>query len=211
MIVLGWALIGYAAGSVPSAWLVARATGRRNVLEWVDRNTGEADAHLMLRRSGGRAATVAAVMDVVKALVPVVAASQMVDPYAVAGCAVGTVVGHCWPPVAFRYAGRGLAAAAGAFLGFLPLEMVAAGLVRVLAVPLRAGGLLSTLGFAGIPVLAVLRGQPVPFVVAAVAMNLLIFARRLEGVHDDLMLGVPAVRAVMRRVLLDASSARRPG
>jgi glycerol-3-phosphate acyltransferase PlsY len=157
MTVLAWALIGYVAGSFPSAWLVALATGKRSVLDHVRRNIGEADAHVLLQESGGGGAAVAAALDLLKGLAPVLVAVRTGGAYDVAACAVGTVTGHCWPPILGRYAGRGLAAAAGAFLGFLPLEMALAGVVRVVGGTLRAGGLASTLGYVAIPVVAAAR------------------------------------------------------
>ena len=205
MTVAVWAFVGYAAGSFPSAWLVAIAAGKRSVLDHVQRNVGEADAHVLLSEAGGRTATVAAALDVLKGLLPVFAALRLAGPYDIAACAVGAVAGHCWPPVLRRYAGRGLAAGAGAFLGFLPLEMVVAGLVRGLGSLARAGGLASTIGYVSIPVIAALRGQPAPYVVAAATVNVLIFVRRLEGLREDLDLGISPSRAVLRRTLLDAS------
>jgi glycerol-3-phosphate acyltransferase PlsY len=207
MTVAAWALIGYAAGSFPSTWLVAIAAGKRSVLDRVRRNVGEADAHVLLQESGGRGATVAAVLDVAKGLAPVIAAARLTDPYAVAACSVGAVAGHCWPPFFGRYAGRGLAAAAGAFLGFLPVEMAVAGVVRLVGNAVRAGGLSSTIGYASVPVVAALRGQPAAYVVAGVAINVLIFVRRLEGLGSDLDAGETLSRTLVRRVIFDASAA----
>jgi glycerol-3-phosphate acyltransferase PlsY len=184
-----WAVIGYAAGSFPSTWVMALATGKRAVLDRVRRNAGEADAHVLLQEAGGQAAHIAAVLDVVKAFGPVLAATRFAGPYAVGACAVGAVAGHCWPPLFGRYAGRGLAAGAGAFLGFLPVEMAVAGVLRVL----------------GTLVHAAVRGQPAPYVGASAAINVLIFARRLEGVKDDVDQGASVSRAMFRRVVLDAS------
>lgn len=206
MTVFGWALIGYVAGSFPSAWLVAVATGNNTVLDRVRRNVGEADAHVLLRESGGRGAAVAAALDVLKGFLPVLAAVWLTGPYEIAASAVGAVTGHCWPPILGRYAGRGLAAAAGAFLGFLPVEMVGAGIVRIAGSAVRAGGLASTIGYVAIPVVAAARGQSVPYVVTALVINVLLFARRLEGVREDISLGVPPARAVFRRAVLDASA-----
>jgi glycerol-3-phosphate acyltransferase PlsY len=200
-----WAVIGYAAGSFPSTWVMALATGKRAVLDRVRRNAGEADAHVLLQEAGGQAAHIAAVLDVVKAFGPVLAATRFAGPYAVGACAVGAVAGHCWPPLFGRYAGRGLAAGAGAFLGFLPVEMAVAGVLRVLGTLVHAGGLLSTLGYVFVPVVAAVRGQPAPYVVASAAINVLIFARRLEGVKDDVDQGASVSRAMFRRVVLDAS------
>jgi glycerol-3-phosphate acyltransferase PlsY len=208
-----WALIGYAAGSFPSAWVVALAAGKRAVLDKVQRNVGEADAHVLLQEAGSKAAYVAAVLDVLKGFLPVLAALRLAGPYEIAACAIAAVAGHCWPPILGRYAGRGLAAGAGAFLGFLPVEMAIAGAARIIGSFVRAGGLTSTIGYLSIPVVAVLRGQPAPYIVAAIAINaiainVLIFVRRLEGLGEDVDGGLPLGRAVLRRTLLDASGAR---
>jgi len=210
MAVFLWALIGYAAGSLPSAWIVATVSGRRDVLEGVRRTVGETDAHLLLKQAGGRAATVAAAMDVVKGFVPVLVATRLTAPYEVAACAVGAVAGHCWPPFLHRYAGRGLAAGAGAFLGFVPVEMVLAGIVRIAGSLAKAGGLASTIGFVAIPMVAWYRRQPTAYVVAAIVINVLIFVRRLEGVEDDVRLGVPLGHAIVRRAVLDVSAYVHP-
>src|SRR5581483_3070 len=202
-----WALIGYAAGSFPSAWIVALAAGKRSVLDKVQRDVGEADAHVLLQEAGGRSAYVAALLDVLKGFLPVFGALRLAGPYEVAACAVAAVAGHCWPPILRRYAGRGLAAGAGAFLGFLPVEMVVAGVARGIGRLVRAGGLLSTIGYLSIPVVAALRGQPAPYIAAGAAINVLIFVRRLEGLGRDVDGGLSLRRAVVQRTLLDSSGA----
>jgi glycerol-3-phosphate acyltransferase PlsY len=204
--ILGWALIGYACGSLPSAYLIAVMTGNRDALDGVRRNVGERDAHLLLKQHAGRLATSAAAMDVLKGFTPVVLALRLAGPYEIAACAVAAVCGHCWPLVQYRFAGRGLATAAGTFLAFLPVEMVIAGIVRLIGGAVKAGGLLSTVGFAAVPLVAWLRGQPTPYVVAAAAINVLIFVRRLEGIEDDVRVGEPVHRAVFRRIVFDASA-----
>ncbi len=206
-----WALVGYAAGTFPSAWLAAVGSGKRMVLAMVRRTVGEDDAHVVLKASGGRAATVAAVLDVVKGFVPVLIAVQFAGPYAIAACAIGALVGHCWPPFLYAYAGRGLAAAAGTFLAFLPVEMVLAGIIRVIGDRLKIGGLSSTIGYVAIPLVAWWRGQPAPYVVAAVAINVLIFIRRLEGISEDVAGGARPMRAAVRRIVLDVSSPTEDG
>lgn len=206
MTILLWALIGYASGSLPSAWIAATVSDKRDVLEHVRRTTGETDAHLLLKRTGGRAAIAAAAMDVLKGFAPVLIATRLAGPHEVAACAIGAVAGHCWPPFLHRIAGRGLAAGAGAFLGFVPIEMAVAGVVRIIGSLARAGGLASTVGFVAIPLMAWLRGQPAPYLVAALAINILVFARRLEGINEDVAMGIPVTRALVRRLVLDASA-----
>jgi glycerol-3-phosphate acyltransferase PlsY len=207
MAIVLWSAIGYLAGSLPSAWIIAVLTGNRAALEDVRRDAGEADAHLLLKARAGHVAASAAAMDVLKGFTPVVIALRVAGPYEIASCAVAAVCGHCWPPLFYRFAGRGLATAAGTFLAFLPVEMVVAGIVRMIGSAVKAGGLLSTVGFAAVPLIALYRGQPAPYVVAAAGINVLIFLRRLEGLEEDLKLGVPIHRAIVRRAVLDASAA----
>jgi glycerol-3-phosphate acyltransferase PlsY len=204
--ILAWAVVGYLCGTLPSAWLIASLSGNRDALDGVRRNVGERDAHLLLKQHTGRLASSAAAMDVLKGFTPVVLAVRMAGPYEIAACAVGAVCGHCWPLVQYRFAGRGLATAAGTFLAFLPVEMVIAGIVRVIGGAAKAGGLMSTVGFAAVPIIAWFRGQPLPYVVAATAINVLIFVRRLEGLEDDVRVGEPVHRAVFRRIVFDASA-----
>ncbi len=206
MTVLLWSVVGYACGCLPSAWLVAGLIKRREVLAGVRRDVGEADAHLLIKVHAGRAAWSAAAMDVLKGFTPVVLALRLAGPYEIAACAVAAVCGHCWPPFLYRYAGRGLATSAGTFLAFLPVEMVIAGLVRVIGSVARAGGLASTVGFVAVPLIAWLRDQPMPYIVASAAINVLILLRRLEGMEDDVRSGAPLHRVLYRRAVLDASA-----
>lgn len=210
MTVFIWAGIGYAAGSVPFAYVLAVFTGRRKVLDGAARHSGDADAHILLRDAGaGGLAGIAGTLDVFKAFVPTLIASLAVGPYETAACAVGAVAGHCWPPLLGRYAGRGLSGAAGGFLAFLPVEMIAAGIVAGLGNLWKVGGIASIIGFGAVPVLAALRGQPSPYVFAAAAIVALIVARRLEGVRRDVAAGASPVAAVLRRALFDASAVPR--
>ena len=209
MTILAWAVIGYVAGCLPSAWLVALMTGNRGVMDDVQRNIGEADAHVLLQEKVGRAAISAAAMDVLKGFTPVIIATRLTGPYEIAACAVAAVAGHCWPPIKYRWAGRGLATGAGVFLAFLPFEFVIAGLLRVLGTVVKAGGLLSTVGYVLVPLIALARHQPAPYVLAAAAINVLIFLRRLEGLEEDVRAGVPLLTALWRRVVLDASASSR--
>jgi len=198
MNVLVWGLFGYALGSLPSAWLLATATGNRGALEHAQRSSGSGDAHVVLREAGaGKAAAWAATIDVLKALIPTLAAVLWIGPYEAAACTVGAVGGHCWPPMFREFAGRGLAAAAGASLALLPVEMVIAGAITGLGTLAKRSGVSSTIGFGAIPLLAIWRGEPAPYRFVSWVVVVLILVRRLEGI------GSPSVRAVWDRVVFD--------
>jgi len=156
-------------------------------------------------------AAVAAVVDVLKALLVALAAREwggLSDAWlAVTGVAV--VAGHAFPFYRRAMAGRGVAAAAGVFLVILPFEMAIAGALIVLGVVLRATSLATTAGLASVPVVAAARGQPGPFVALALILFAIVVGRRLEGVGAVVRAGVRPVRAVWYRAIFDSSGPPR--
>ena len=214
-----WAVAGYLAGTLPSTWLVAKAARAGQVQNEARRRSGEADPHVLITKYlDWKWAALASTADVLKGFLFILSAravGDLSDPW-LAAAAVAVVLGHTFPPYLTRWAGRGLAASAGVLLILLPVEMAIAGVVYLIGAMLRASGLFSTIGFASIPVVAALRGQPAAFVLMAVVILAILVARRLEGVTAVVRSGVPWPRAVLYRAVFDASSrpnapgARRP-
>ena len=77
-------------------------------------------------------------------------------------CGVSVVAGHAFPFSAPQMAGRGLAAAAGVYLALLPWEMTVAGVLIVVGVLAGNSGLATTVGMAGVPVVAAGGASRVP-------------------------------------------------
>jgi glycerol-3-phosphate acyltransferase PlsY len=201
-----WVAGAYLVGTFPSTYLIARAMRATEVLAAADRNRSEGDAHVLMRdHMGGGWGVLAGTIDVAKALVYVLVARRyghLPDSW-VAVCAVVLVMGYTFPFYAKSMAGRGLAASAGVLLGLLPVPMVVAGLIIVLGYFARTMGPATTMGFASIPIVAQIQGQPRPYVLMAAGVFGIILLRRIEGVS------VAArrhgwVRALPRRLLLDA-------
>ncbi len=217
---IAWVVFAYLAGTFPSTWLVAsaRAKGRatrrstpndaRTVQAEAGRRAGETDPHVLMTKHLGLGwSALASTMDVLKGLLVALAARGLgdlpIDWLAAVG--VATVLGHTFPFYLARWAGRGLAAAAGVLLVFLPLEMALAGVLTLFGMAIRASGLLSTIGFASVPVVASIQGQPAAFVWMGAAILAIILARRLEGVRDVVATGVAWPRAIVWRTLFDVS------
>lgn len=204
-----WTAGAYLVGTLPSTSLVARAARRRSALAKAARESGETDGHVLLARHVGAGWAVAAgVADVAKGGVYLILARAHGDlpPAWLAVAGLAAVAGHCWPPYARRTAGRGLAAAAGAFLALLPVPMTVAGAVILVSMLLRQSGLGSTLGLLSVPATAALQGQPPAYLAMAGGIVGLIFLRRLEGVRDLRRPGAPLGPSVAYRLLLDASA-----
>ena len=209
---LAWVAGAYVAGTLPSTWLVSRTRNARGVIAESRRTAGEADAHVLMRDQLGMGwAAVAAVADVLKALLVVLVAREWghLSNAWLAATGVAVVAGHAFPFYRRAMAGRGVAAAAGVLLVVLPVEMAVAGVLIVVGLVLRATSLGTTVGLASVPVLAAARGQPGPFVVLALVLFALILGRRLEGVGAIVRGGVRPARALWYRAVFDSSGPPR--
>ena len=182
-----WVLGGYAAGTLPSTYLVARARGATDLIGRSYRGGSEGDAHvLMIKHLGGRWYALSAAMDVAKGFAYPLLARHAggLGPEWLALVGVAVVVGHGWPPYARSMAGRGLSAAAGVLLALLPWEMAVAGAIIVVGIVFRVTGPASTIGLALVGPIAAAGGEPGPLVAMAVAILVVIMARRVEGVRE---------------------------
>jgi len=196
--------------------LVARAKRARGLLAASSRGSGETDPHILMTRHLGVGWTaVAATLDVAKALAYVLAARRWggLEASWLSLVGVAVVLGHTFPFYASEMAGRGLAASAGVYLVLLPVQMVVAGLLIVAGAAARNTGAAATAGMASVPVIAAIQGQPGPFVAMGVAVFAILMIRRLEGVGAVVRTGIPPVKAVVYRLLLDSSGPpqRSPG
>jgi len=199
-----WVIGAYFVG-MSAVSLAALTKAGRGALASADRNSSEADAHILLRDNLGFGWMVLfATADVAKAgLYPLAGRSvgNLPDSWtALVGFVL--VIGYAFPLIFRATAGRGLAGAAGVLLALLPIPMVIGGLVILLGMLVHRTGPASTLGFAVIPIAAVIQGQPAPYVAMACGLLGLIVVRRLEGVS------VAAARwgwplALWRRLVFD--------
>lgn len=208
-----WIVGGYLAGTIPAAYLIARARHATAVIRGAQRQSGEADAHILMDRHLGRGwASVAGTLDVGKAFVFPLAAREWgglsAEWLALVGVAI--VIGHGWPPYARAMAGRGLSAMAGVFLALLPIPMVVTGVVILVGVIAGQTGPSSTAGMASAPVVAALQGQPSAYVAMAGAIFLVVLLRRLEGIGELVRGGSSWGRALYYRAIFDTDGPPLP-
>jgi glycerol-3-phosphate acyltransferase PlsY len=174
---VGWILFGYAIGSVPFAFLVARGAG----IDVRVVGSGNVGATNVLRTSGTARGLVTMILDVSKGAATVLAAygaSGTLGATAAAGAAA--VVGHIYPVWLRFHGGKGVAVAAGVFSVLAPLAtlvavlvfMSAAGLTRIVSLGSIAAtiALPSVVWFAG--------GPPQVLAAAAGAGALILFRHR---------------------------------
>jgi acyl phosphate:glycerol-3-phosphate acyltransferase len=202
---VAWVAVAFAAGTIPSPYLIAVLARRHDVIKEMRRQDSPGDAHyLVTRRMSKTLGVTAIVLDMIKGFVPallVVRAGEGVTTVSLVG--VAAVAGHNFAPFLRKSGGRGLTTAAGVSLAIIPWAMVGSGVIALGGTIAKKGGFGTSIGFGLLPVFAVIRGYPSGLVLMAVGVVVLIAIRRLEGLEEDRRAGVPVGRAVLGRLLFD--------
>lgn len=175
---LFWVVIGYALGSIPFAFLLARGAG----IDLRIAGSGNVGATNVLRTCGAGRAVAALMLDMTKGAATVLVASAATSrPFdSVAAAAVGAVVGHIYPVWLRFHGGKGVAVAAGVFSMLAPLATAAAAAVFLLTVwstrLVSLGSIAATISLAP---LAWAVGAPVEWIAAATTCaGLILFSHR---------------------------------
>ena len=175
LLVLG----GYVLGSVPTGILVGRVWGV-DIRQVGSGNIGMAN---VLRSVGKKAAAVTMLGDMLKGLVPVVAAHLLTgNEWVVAAVALAAVVGHCWPVFLRFKGGKGVATGAGTSIGLVPvvgLALFAFWWAVVLVSKYTSLGAIAVMVVS--PVVFLLSGQPAPYVLYTVIGGALVLWRHREN------------------------------
>jgi len=168
---------GYLLGSLPFAYLAARAVGV-NILQVGTRNPGASN---VFRFVGRRLGATVFVADVLKGVAAIAAARAMGVPAEMAVLAgAAAVVGH-WGPVFLRFrGGAGLAPAVGAAVA---LSLIPGGVglaVGLSSVPvIRSSGHAATVGFAALVLTGFILGVGWALPVGAAGLAAMVFGRHL--------------------------------
>ncbi len=185
-------LIGYLAGSVPFAFLLARKAGVDVRLA----GSGNVGAANVLRTTGTGRGVVVLMLDVAKGAAAVLLAHAIAGGATlVALTGAAAIVGHIYPVWLRFHGGKGVAVAAGVFSVLAPVATAIAGFLFLVTVWLtRYVSLGSVAATVALPPVAWLSGAPLTVVLAAGGTGILILFRH---------------RANLRRLL--AGTERRMG
>ena len=167
--------LGYLAGSIPFAFLVARRHGvdlRRS-------GSGNVGATNVLRTSGVPLAVTAMVLDAVKGAVAVLIAQRLTEgPATPVAAGLAAIIGHIYPVWLHFRGGKGVATAAGVFGVLTPLALAVAAGVFVLAVFVsRSISVGSVAGALTLATMAVIDDPPTAVVAGAIVAALVIVHR----------------------------------
>ena len=178
---LPWIVLGYAIGSVPFAFLLARRAG----IDVRMAGSGNVGAANVVRTSGLSLGVTVMTLDIVKGAATVLAAYAAVGSApSMAAAGAAAVVGHIYPVWLRFHGGKGVAVAAGAFAILAPAATVVATLVFVAAVGFtRVVSLGSVAATLTLPPAAWLIGAPTSVLVAAVGIAALILFRHRANVR----------------------------
>jgi glycerol-3-phosphate acyltransferase PlsY len=176
-----WILFGYAVGSVPFAYLLARRAG----IDVRVAGSGNVGAANVLRTSGTPLGLTVMVLDIGKGAATVLAA------YAGTGSGISTaaagaaaVVGHIYPVWLRFHGGKGVAVAAGVFSVLAPLAtLLAAGVFLASVWLTRVVSLGSVAATVTLPSVAWLTGAPPAVISAAAGTAALILFRHRANVR----------------------------
>lgn len=176
-----WILIGYAFGSVPFAFIVARRAG----IDVRVAGSGNVGAANVLRTTGMPLGVVVMALDILKGVVSVALASSVEGtPSAMAAAGAAAIVGHIYPIWLRFHGGKGVAVAAGVFSVLAPFATVVAASVFLLVVwTSRVISLGSVAATVTLPSVAMLSGAPGPVVAAATGSGALILFRHRANVR----------------------------
>lgn len=169
---------GYLLGSIATAVLVSRALGAADPRAGGSGNPGATN---VLRLSGRRAAALTLAGDVLKGLVPVLAArAAELPPGALALVGLAAFLGHLFPVFFAFKGGKGVATALGALLGAEPLLGTAVLVTWVLVAGVfRYSSLAALVASALAPVYAwALTGEPLVTGTVAAMTVLLVWRHR---------------------------------
>lgn len=205
-----WVAAAFAAGTIPSPWLLARALGRHDVIAEMRRKESPGDAHFVVGTRLSKAAVVVAiVLDMAKGFVPALLAARAdLSGVSVALVGVAAVAGHSFAPFLRHAGGRGLTTAAGVALAVIPRAMVATGLIAVAGTVARRGGQGTSIGFGLMPLFAWALGYEPALVWMSGGIVALIALRRLEGIGRDVRGGAPLGASIMSRLFRDLPGGR---
>lgn len=119
-------IVSFIVGSIPFGFYVGRVCGKIDIREHGSGNIGFTN---VAREVGFRPGFIVLVLDILKGLLPVLAASALAGPAIAAFAGVAAIAGHVFTPFLGWRGGKGVATAIGAFFGLDPL----AGSVAVVA------------------------------------------------------------------------------
>lgn len=171
----------YLLGSIPSGLLLARLSGAPDPRKVGSGNIGATN----VLRSGGKALGILTlIFDILKGLIPTLAAALVLkNSYVVGLVGLLAFLGHLFPVYLKFKGGKGVATAIGVMIVIMPEALLISLLCFLIVVGIsRTVSLGSIMASALLPLWGGLWGYPGPFVILSGIMALLIIFRHRENI-----------------------------
>lgn len=180
---LGAALVvaAYFLGSIPFGFLIARVRG----IDIRERGSGNIGATNVTRSLGARLGLVVLACDMLKGVLPVVAARALeLGPWAGAACGLAPVIGHCFPVWLRFRGGKGVATTFGVLVAAdPPIALIALVTFAVIYALVRLASLGSLAAAAVVPTAMLVAGRPRALVALGVACAVLIVVKHRANIR----------------------------
>jgi glycerol-3-phosphate acyltransferase PlsY len=174
-------VVGYLSGSIPFSYLMGRAFGKKDIRR---EGSGNVGATNVFRVAGRKAGIAAAAGDILKSLLPVLAARLAgLDPSWTAATAAAVIIGHCHP-VWLRFSGgKGVNSTVAVFAVISRPALLVFGAVWVtFFLSTRRVSLASLLATATLPAAIYFSGGDGSYLVLALGTVLFIFYRHRSNI-----------------------------
>jgi len=174
-----WIIAGYLVGSIPFAYLCARAAKGIDLRRVGSRNVGASN---VWEHVGFGAFVLVTIADILKGTLPIVLGRLWnLDSAATMAAGLAAIAGHNWPIWLCFVGGRGIATSFGMLFIAAPIEAVAWGLVIVAGWLVHQSALATLVGLVLLPVLAGLMQESAPVVAACAGVSILAVTKRLAA------------------------------
>ena len=150
---VGFGLLAYLIGSIPTAYLFARFALGQDIRSVGDNNSGAANVY---REVGPKAGMACGAFDIIKGGVAIIVVGVLANDTGIKMLAgVCAVAGHIWPIFLRFRGGRGAAVAVGVIIAMLPVFALPLGALSLVALYHTRKAMVALAMFlAGIPVLS---------------------------------------------------------
>ena len=182
---LGFAVFGYLLGSLPFGVIFGRLFKGVDVRDHGSGSTGMTN---VLRTAGIPAAALVLLLDMLKAVLAIVAAKLITgSPGVEVAAGLAAIVGHMWPVFAGFRGGKGVSPGWGGLFPLEPISGIAAGLVGVPIVALTRyaslGSLIGALsGSAILAAMALLGGTHDVYALYGIVGSVLVVAKQRDNI-----------------------------
>ncbi len=174
-----WPALAYLCGSIPMGYLLARLRG----VDIRKLGSGNIGATNVMRQQGKLLGILTLLLDLLKGLLPTLAAAHLASGRIGAATGLAALIGHCYSIFLKGRGGKGVATGLGVFLALAPLAVLASLAVFLAVVALRRMVSLASIGAAlGLPLACGLLHSPPETVVAALLASSIIVIRHKDNI-----------------------------